>query len=173
MVNVLVLAAGIAALTSALDRGDLDEVARKGALAGPVVVEKALGGTTRSQVLAGIVSAPGVEDRAELLPALARIAAGPDRRTAIPAARAAAAIARELAHHDLPDDLAPDDLATWRAQWSTLALSSDHFVEVRVHSLDVASALARVIDPRELGFDRALLTDPDPDVRAVATALAP
>ena len=171
--NALALAVGIGALTSALDRGDLDEVARKATLAGPVVVEKALGGRGRSEQLAGIVAAPNVEDRAELLAALAQLAAGPDRRTAIPAARAARTIARELAKHELADDLAPGDLESWRAQWNVLALTTDQFVEVRVLSLDVATELEHVIAAHELGFDRALLTDPDPAVREVATALAP
>src|SRR3954471_2490664 len=98
-VNLLVLAAGIASMTAALDRGDIDEAARQGALAGPAVVEKALaaklapGKTTTAQArtmrLAAIAAAPITEDAAELLPDLAELAAGPDRRTAIPAARAA------------------------------------------------------------------------------------
>src|SRR5690349_13673504 len=105
--NVLVAAAGIASMTAAMSRGDIDEAARQGALAGPVVVEKALHSANRATRLAGIAAAPAVADRAELLPALADAAAGPDRRTAIPAARAALAIANELVAHELPDDLAP------------------------------------------------------------------
>src|SRR5690348_14441508 len=112
---LVVSAAGIGSMTAAMDRGDIDEAGRQGMLAGPVVVEKALAGPARATELAGIAAAPAVEDRAELLPALAALAAGPDRRTAIPAARAARTIARELAAHDLPDDLAPADLEPWRA----------------------------------------------------------
>ena len=146
-------------MTAAYERGDLDEAARQGQLAGPVIVEKALAATARPTRLAAIVASPYVEDRAELLPALAKVAAGPDRRTAIPAARAAVAIARELAAHDLPDDLAPDDLATWGAVFAAIARDPDHFVEVRLLALDAATAL---------GVAPALDTDPDPAVCAAA-----
>jgi len=158
-------------MVAALARGDLDEVARQGAIAGPSAVEKALAGPARDSILAGIVAAPAVEDRAELLPALARVAAGPDRRTAIPAARAARTIAIGLAAHELPDDLAPGDVDDWRAAFADLALARDHFVEVRLAALDAANALAHVTDPTALGFDAALLTDPDPLVAAEASSL--
>lgn len=148
-------------MTAALERGDVDEAARQGALAGPSVVEQALTSPRRSTRLAAIAAAPLTEDRAELLPALADVAAGPDRRTAIPAARAARTIARELASHDLPDDLAPEDLAAWRARFETIADNRDRFIEVRLLALDTADALG--------GFDPApLLSDPDPLIRAAA-----
>jgi hypothetical protein len=160
-VNVFLLAAGIASMTAALERGDLDEAARQGALAGPAVVERALHSHARSTQLVAILAAPITEDRAELLTPLADLAAGPDRRTAIPAARAALAIARELSQHDLPDDLAPDDVAGWRAQFESIARNADHIVEVRLITLEVADALG--------GFDAAAFAnDPDPLIRAAA-----
>jgi hypothetical protein len=169
--NVLAMAATAASMTAAFQRGDLDETARQGALAGPVVVEKALASTDRATRLAAIVAAPTVEDRAELLLALARVAAGPDRRVAIPAARAARTIAVDLAHHELADDLAPDDIRTWRAAFETIARTADHPIEVRVIALDTCNALAHVLDPDDLGFDRAaLLRDPDPAIVAAARA---
>lgn len=172
--NLALLVAGIASMTAAYDRGDLDEVARQGELAGPTLVERALHAKLRSTRLAAIVAAPSVEDRAELLPALTRLAAGADRRIALPAAKAALAIARGLAAHELPDDLAPDDLAGWRAELATLAMARDHFIEVRVVALDAAAALAHVIDPTDLGFDLAIaLADPDPALRLVALELVP
>jgi len=160
-------------MTAAIDRGDVDEAARLGSLAGPVVVEQALAAKARSSVLAGIAAAPATEDRAELLPALARVAAGPDRRTALPAALAAKKIAVELSRHELPDDLAPGDVEDWRAVFAELAKKPDHFVEVRLAALDAASALAHVADPAALGFDPALLGDIDPLVAAEATSLKP
>lgn len=166
-------AAGIGSMTAAIDRGDPDEAARQGALAGPVVVAQALASPARSTVLAGIAAAPATEDRAELLADLARVAAGPDRRTAIPAARAARTIAAELARHELPDDLAPIDVEGWRTTFAELARKPDHFVEVRVAALDVASSLAHVVDPAALGFDPALLADRDPLVAAEAKSLEP
>jgi hypothetical protein len=164
--------AGIAAMTAALERGDVDEVARQGALAGPAVVERAVEAPARSTRLAAIAAAPSVEDRAELLPALARAAGSADRRTAIPAARAARTIARELAAHELADDLAPADLEDWRAAFEALARDRGRFVEVRVLALATASALAHAVDPSAAGFDVALFAkDPDPAVRAEASGL--
>ncbi len=170
--KLLIAAAGIASMTAAIDRGDLDEAARQGALAGPDAVARALDAAPRTTRLAGIVAAPAVEDRAELIPALVRLATGPDRRTAIPAARAARVIARDL--RELPDDLAADDISTWSIQLATLARDPDRFVEVRLAALDAASSLAHVLDPGALGFDLpALLADRDPAVRAAAIALVP
>ncbi|MEO8843515.1 MAG: hypothetical protein ABI591_19450 [Kofleriaceae bacterium] len=161
-------------MTAAVERGDLDEAARQGALAGPNVVEQALRSKTRSTVLAGIVAAPSTEDRAELLPALARVAGGPDRRTAIPAVRAAHAIAEGLAKKDLADDIAADDVQTWRASFELLAVTPGRVIEVRVAALETASVLEHVIDPAQLGFDLAhVLADPDPVLRVAALELVP
>ncbi len=174
----MLAASGLAAMRGALERGDLDEAARQGALAGPAVVERALAAPDRATRLAAIAAAPSVEDRAELLDALATAAAGPDRRTAIPAARAARTIARGLARHrrmhDVDsagaDDLAPDDLARWRTAWGQLALRGDRWIEVRLAALDTAAAL----DPGELGVDlAAALADPDPALRRAAASLVP
>jgi hypothetical protein len=165
--------AGIAAMIAALDRGDVDEAARQGMLAGPVVVERALSAASRSSRIAAIAAAPSVEDRAELLPALARAAASADRRTAIPAARAARVIAGELAGHELPDDLAPGDVEEWRLAFEALARDGDRFVEVRVLALGIATALAHTVDPSAAGFDvAALAKDPDPAVRSEAAGYA-
>jgi len=166
---VIVLgASGLAAMRAALERGDLDEAARQGAIAGPAVVERALRAPDALGRLAAIAAAPIVEDRAELLDALAGVAGGPDRRTAIPAAVAARTIARELARHDRPDDLADDDLAGWRTAWSALALRGDRWIELRLVALDTAAAL----DPAGLGVElAAALRDPDPAFRRAAATI--
>jgi len=171
---VVLGAAGVASMRAAFERGDLDEAARQGALAGPAVVERALRAADRTTQLAAIAAAPSVEDRAELLEPLARVADGPDRRVAIPAAAAALTIARELsralARHGLPDDLAPDDIATWRARWAALALRGDRWIELRLLALDTAAAL----DPAGLGIDLAAgRADPDPAFRRAVETLAP
>jgi hypothetical protein len=169
--NILAVGAiRVAAMRAAFERGDVDEAARQGAIAGPAVVEKALGAADRTTRLAAIAAAPIVEDRAELLGPLARVAAGPDRRTAIPAAGAARAIARELARRDRPDDLAPGDVAAWQAAWAAIALSGDRWIELRITALETAAAL----DPAGLGVDLvAALRDPDPAFRRAAAAIAP
>lgn len=168
------LAAGIGAMTDALERRDLDETSRQGMLAGPVVVETALAAPTRAARLAAIVAAPAVEGRAELLPALARASSAGDRRTAIPAAAAARRIARDLALHELPDDLDTDDVATWRALFEQIASRPQRFIEVRVLALDTVTSLSRVLDPNALGFDLArTLADPDPAFRLIAIANVP
>ena len=161
--KLLLLIAGIASMRSAIERHDVDEAARQGTLAGPAIVGRALASRDRTAQLAGIVAAPRVEDRAELLPALATLAAGPDRRAAIPAARAAVAIARERAHHELPDDLVAEDLATWHDAWIALAARSDRWIELRVLALDVAAALG----------DIPLSSDPDPALRIASIELQP
>lgn len=236
-------ATGIAAMRAAFERGDVDEAARQGALAGPAVLERILrapdrpertgsstpqrspsadptskpppapatskpppapaaadagGGSLRAAPselpgklprsdgaganlgsalpidrmtkLAAIAAAPIVEDRAELLAVLAEVAGGPDRRMAIPAAGAARAIARELARRGRPDDLAPDDIATWRATWAGLALRTDRWIELRLIALDTAAAL----DPAGLGVDPATaLGDRDPAFRRAAATIVP
>jgi len=163
----LVSAAGLASMRAAIDGGDSDEAARQGALAGPLVIEQALAAPDRAAQLAGIAAAPVAADRAELLDALAQAAARGDRRVAIPAARAAREIARELAQHDVPDDVAFEDLATWRDAFARLAFDPDRFIELRLIALDTATTL----DPR---FDlAAALTDTDPAFRRGAIAMVP
>lgn len=190
--NAIFWSAGVAAITLALSRGDLDEAIRQGALAGPVAIEKALLSNVRLTQLAAVAAAPVVEDRAELLPSLARVAAGRDRRIAIPAARAALAIASELAGNELADDLAPGDLRLWRALFEAIAFSGEHPIEVRVAALETCRALAQFRAPswhsrasakrpmeggplssQQVGFDAtAAARDPDPAFRAIAAELA-
>lgn len=161
-------------MTDAYERGDVEEASRQGLLAGPVVVEEGLRSTIRSTQLAAIAAAPYVEARPELLPALAAVATGTDRRTAIPAARAARAIARELAKDNLPDDIAADDVMMWRGLFDQIAHAQPRFIEVRVLALDTVASLAQTLSPSSLGFDLTwALDDPDPAFRAAAVALVP
>jgi len=161
----VVVVAGRATMRAALDRGDIDEAARQGVLAGPVVIEQGLAAPDRPARLAAIAAAPHATDRLELLEALAAVAAGPDRRTALPAARAARAIARDSRSRDLPDDLAAEEVAGWAAQWRALAADRERWIELRVIALDVATTL----DPSTtLDF-----TDPDPAFRRAAIAVVP
>jgi HEAT repeat protein len=174
LLRFLGAAAGIASMTAAVERNDLDEAARQGAMAGPAVVEQALRSKVRETVLAGIIAAPATEDRAELLVALAKVAGGGDRRTAIPAARAARTIAEQLANKELPDDIAGDDVQAWRDAYEQLALARGRVIEVRVAALETAAALGHVGDPAALGFDLAkVMADPDPALRAAALDLIP
>jgi hypothetical protein len=166
--------AGITTMTDAYERGDVDEASRQGVLAGPAVVEEGLHSSVRATQLAAIAAAPYVEARAELLPMLATVAGGADRRTAIPAAQAARAIARELAKDDLPDDIADDDVMTWRALFDQIAHGQARFIEVRVLALDTVASLAQTLTPANIGFDLTVaLDDPDPAYRAAAVALVP
>jgi len=161
-------------MTAAVERGDLDEAARQGAMAGPAVVEQALRSKVRETVLAGIVAAPATEDRGELLVELAKVAGGGDRRTAIPAARAAHAIAEQLAKKELADDIAAGDVEAWRNAYERLALAKGRVIEVRVAALETAAALGHVGDPAALGFDLAkVMVDPDPALRIAALELIP
>jgi hypothetical protein len=166
--------AGITTMTDAWQKGDVDEASRQGVLAGPAVVEDALKSHARASQLAAIAAAPGVEARAELLPALADVASRPDRRVAIPAAQAARTIARELAMNDRPDDIGDDDIATWRALFDQIAHNQGRAIEVRVLALDTVTALAQSVTTDSLGFDLVgALADPDPAYRAAAVSLVP
>lgn len=158
-------------MRAAIDRGDVDEAARQGMLAGPAVITQALGAPDRAAKLAGIAAAPTSSDRESLLGPLTTLAGGPDRRTAIPAARVALTIARELAARiDLPDDLGADEVAAWRAAFADLARDRDRWIELRVLALDTAAAL----DRGGVGIDlTAALADPDPAFRRAAIALVP
>ncbi|CAN5765572.1 hypothetical protein BH11MYX3_BH11MYX3_18190 [soil metagenome] len=162
---VIAATAGIASMKAAVERGDLDEASRQGALAGVALVEEALASPDRATQLGAITAAPVVEGRPELLDALARIAGGPDRRTAIPAARAARTIARELAGKELADDLAPEGLYGWRMTFAALAADRTRWIDLRVLALDTASALAN--DGTGLPLDTSL-ADPDPALRRAA-----
>lgn len=169
-------------MRAAIDRGDIDEAARQGGLAGPAVIAQALAAPDRAARLAAIAAAPTATDlvagRADLLGPLAIAAAQPDRRTAIPAARAARIIARSLYGHArppgaanaLPDDLAPADVAAWRLAWAELAAAPERWIELRIVALDTAAAL----DPDGVGVSiGAALADPDPAYRRAAIALVP
>jgi hypothetical protein len=165
--TVVTATAALAAMRAAVERGDVDEAARRGALAGPAVVERALRSADQATQLAGTAAAPIVEDRAELLAPLAKLAAGADRRTALSAAEAARAIARELARGGRPDDVAPGDIAAGQIAWADLALRSDRWIELRTCALEAAVAL----DPAGTGVDLdAALRDLDPAFRRAVTA---
>jgi hypothetical protein len=169
----------VPAMRAAMERGDVDEAARQGVNGGAFVVEAALNAPDRAARLAGIVAAPDVEGRAELLDALANVAGGADRRIAIPAARAARAIARELAERELPDDIASDDAITWRDVWAALAMRGDRWIELRVLALDTAAALDRAATvpgaaPQRIGVALDIaLGDRDPAFRRAAVANVP
>ena len=180
-VIVAVAAAGaveLDGLRHATERGDVDEIARVGVLAGPAVVERALEADDRMAQLGGIVAAPAVAQREQLLPALAEVARGGDQRTALPAAWAARAIAPRSRQEDRPDDVAAEDVADWRAMWLALAMRGDRWIEVRTAALATAAELARVggggSSDVDVGFElAAVLADPDPALRAAALALVP
>lgn len=181
---IVALAAGIGvaddrltSMTAAIERGDREEASRQGVLGGPATVEKALASATRATVLAGIAAAPMVEGRAELLAALATVTASPDRRIAIPAGRAARTIARQLArarqHDEVPDDLDPADVGTWKALFEAVASNQARHIEVRVLALDTVAALATVTGDA-IGYDlTTALADPDPAFRRIAIELVP
>jgi hypothetical protein len=151
----------LATMKAALEKGDLDEASRQGVLAGAAVIESALASSDRATILAGIAAAPRVEGRADLLESLGKLAAGPDRRVAIPAARAAVAIAREMVQSDPPDDLADADLVAWRDRLSEVALDRTRWIEVRVLAVDAAAYLERARRPAmNAGADTATPFDP-------------
>jgi hypothetical protein len=167
-VSWLALVAGIAAMRAAMEHGDVDDAARLGAAAGEPALRAALASPDRATVLGAIAAAPVADDAIELLPALAHVAAGPDRRLAIPAAAAARSIATRVAGLAPDDDVAPADRAAFAEPYGALALRGDRWIEVRVLALDTAAAL----DP--LGAPLATaLASPDPALRLAAIEASP
>jgi len=156
-------------LVAAYDRGDLDEVARQADRLGAAGLATELAGDRAD---AAIAAAPSAPDAYELLPDLARVAAGWDRTRAAPAARAAARIADALddaGERDLPDD----PLAAAQRDWAALAARADRWTDVRVHALEVAAHVARARHAGA-GYDvAAMLADPDPELRRAAAELVP
>lgn len=170
--------AGIASMKSAFEAGDVDEAGRQGVLAGPRIVETALASPDRATRMAAIAATSATEARVELLEALATAATGPDRRSAIPAARAARAISRELADHvargDLPDDIAAADVAEWQSDWAVLARDRSRWIELRVLALETTAALDASLRVPGIGVDLGTaLADPDPAFRRAVVTLAP
>jgi len=158
--------AGVASMRAAIDQGDLDEAARQGALAGPAVIEQALVAKDRPTRLAAILAAPLADGGFDLLEALSQVAIDPDRRVAIPAARAARAIAYELSRHDIPDDIAVADLAQTRDIWVAIAIDRERPITLRVLALETAAAIDRLVSsgigvalPAALAAAATLCTD--------------
>ncbi len=180
-------------MKAAIEAGDVDEAARQGQHAGTATVEAGLGSADRATRLAAIAAAPLTEGRPELLEALAATAASPDRRIALPAARAARTIARELVtraqRDELSDDHATADIEHWQRAWADLARDRQRWIELRVTALDIVAALdlvAAATRPREAAETggppprvpggvplEGALADPDPAFRRAALALAP
>ena len=165
--------AGVASMRAAIDQGDLDEAARQGALAGPAVIEQALVAKDRPTRLAAILAAPLADGGFDLLEALSQVAIDPDRRVAIPAARAARAIAYELSRHDIPDDIAVADLAQTRDIWVAIAIDRERPITLRVLALETAAAIDRLVSSGIGVALPAALADPDPAFRRAAIAAVP
>ncbi|MCE9577890.1 MAG: hypothetical protein K8W52_32455 [Deltaproteobacteria bacterium] len=159
------LLSGTDAAVDAYQRGDLDEVARMGGQVGAAGIEAMLA----AHPDAALTAAAGATDRAELLAPLASLAGSWDRTRAAPAAATAAAIAAGLAQ--LPVEA--EDLAETGRAWRALAMRADRWADVRVHALEVAAAIAHATSADDLGYDLALLTDGDPEVRRAAAELVP
>lgn len=145
-----------------------------GALAG------ALRSPAAATVLGAIVAAEAAPAAWELLGPLAELAGGWDRRTAAPAARAAARIARGLdGDSAIAGDVPDDRLEELALAWQTLAGRGDRWSDVRVHALEVATRLARArlataeSPPDETAGLLGAALDPDPQLRRAALELMP
>jgi len=77
---------------------------------------------------------------------------------------------RSVRPTERPDDIAEDDIATWRATWAGLATLRDRWIELRILALETAAALDRGSIGVDLG---AALRDPDPEFRRAAVSIVP
>lgn len=177
----------VAALGAAVARADLAALYRGGDLgalrrAGAATdeVERGLRAADRATVLGAVVAAEAAPDGWELLEPLATVAAGWDRSTAAPAARAAARIARTLDGDaaillDIPDQR----LEAIGHAWQALTDRGDRWSDVRVHALEVAAHVARArgatadLVADETVVLMAAATATDPQLRRAALELLP
>lgn len=163
-------------LVGAMRAGDPELVEQVARRLGARRLAPALGGgASREARQAALHGAPHVDDAWALLPELARLAGEPDRPVAAAAARAAAAIARDLADRGPHDEDAPwDVLATAASGCAEVARRRAAWADVRVHALECAAGLAVALGrdaPAEAaGLARALLADAEPEVRLAALA---
>ncbi|RMH44841.1 MAG: hypothetical protein D6689_01625 [Deltaproteobacteria bacterium] len=160
----------VAALAGAFGRGDRAELASRARRLPAATLATAIAGPDRAAALAAIAAAPHSRAPWALLDPLARAARSTDRRRASSAARAAAAIAADLTLDTLlawEIDLDAVDRAA-RA-WGDVAADPGLWPDVRVHALEARAALGRAVAPAvEPPFARALLADPEPEVRRAA-----
>jgi hypothetical protein len=164
-------------LAAAYRRARRDLVAEIGERAGAQQVAAALRGRDRETQLAAIEAAPAAEDAWVLLEPLARAAASPERRLAAAAARAAAGIAVALDRDRAIELDVPLDALRWRREmWRRVAADARRSAEVRVHALEVTTALAAAETDAPATATATLLAaaaDADAEVRRAALELVP
>jgi hypothetical protein len=160
-------------VVAAMQRGDLDEVARLGGQVGSAALATALVAPDRTEALTAVAV---VAARRELwaLPWLAALAGGPDRRRALAAVDAALQIVSVLdVESAAAADLDSGATGQWQDQWLALAQRRRRWIDVRVASLEVAARLGRgsaeagAPNPLAPGGPAwaAMLADPDPAMR--------
>lgn len=169
----------VSELRAAILGRDADAVARVGSRASATQLEAALGSRDRLVRRAAARAAPDCADAWVLLLPLAGVASSPGHAEAAEAARAAAAIARELDRaralaEEIPDDRVRTRLEAWRAVSADPGLWPD----VRVLALEVGTALAAALGAdataEDVAYDvEARLDDPEPEVRRAALELLP
>ena len=160
----------VAAVADASDPVAIDRAARK--LSAPQLLELIGGG--RSETRAAVFAASLNNDGTAMLGALSDIAGGFDRSLAVPAARAARAIASALDRAALAEREIPRRLIAEAAVgWHRIARDRQLWSDVRIVALEVARDLTEL-----LGADGSkpvieLVADPDSEVRRAALELLP
>jgi hypothetical protein len=166
-------------LRAAILGPDADAVARVGQRTSADDLEAALAHSERIVRRAAARAAPHCADAWVLLLPLATLAREPDHAEAAEAARAAAAIARDLDRarvlaEEIPDDRVRARLHAWRAATADTGLWPD----VRVLAMEVSAILAAALGADaaadDVAYDLAArLEDPEPEVRRAALELLP
>lgn len=169
---------GPAKLLEAFASGRRDDVARAGRDLRARGLAPILVSPHRPSALAAIAAAPAADDAWELLVPLADLARDADRPIAARAARAAVHIASDL-NRDRVNwlEIPTPHIKKRMALWDRIALDRTRWADVRVHALEVAETLRKVLplkDAPSVAFPvDPLLSDPDPEIRRAALELLP
>lgn len=163
-------------LLGPLRAGNTTVLERLGARMGASGLARELASPERPRVIAAIRASLGAEDAWALLAPLARAAAHPDRSIATLAAETGATIAQRVDQITLEhQEVSARSLVSLEAQWLEVAGHRLRWVDIRVYALEAAAHLHRLVPPgKRAPLDWApYLSDPDPEMRAAAFALAP
>jgi hypothetical protein len=176
-------AVATAAISGAADEPTDELVAAVADASNPVAIDRAarrlstrqltdLIGMGRAGTRAAVFAASLAIDSFALLSPLADIAGGYDRSLAVPAARAARAIAGELDTASVAElEIPRRTLAEAAVAWHRVARDRQVWADVRVSALEVARDLTALLSGDGSKPVIELVTDPDAEVRRAALEL--
>ncbi len=160
-------------LVAALIANDHTKLRRLGASLGAHGLFPLLSHPNRSIAMAAIAASGGAEEYWTLLPALANAASHPDHSLAIAAAYQGRVLSSDLDSTLVEEREIPNfDLGVWQTQWLQVASDPHRWLDIRIASLETATALASLPGQPAVSW-KPFLQDPVPTMRAAALQLLP